>query len=141
MHREEALDALVAAEDISAKVRRRGRWYAVWATVYAGLAFAHVLAVGFAPGTWTMTAAMLGWGAAVILLSLYSMRRPVAPRRFGLLHGFAIGGWAVFYVSTVVFGSVFFPAEPAWWIPGAVLSAVPPLIAARIALGLSREPV
>ncbi|RNL86889.1 hypothetical protein [Halostreptopolyspora alba] len=138
MHREEALDALVTADDITDRVRRRGRWYATWAVVYAAMSSALTLGVGFVVSDFALIALMAGWGVAIAALLIYAGRQPVTPPGFGWIHTLGIAGWGVTYSSILLIGLEYFPAQPSWWVPGALLTAVPMLIAARFVVVRSR---
>ncbi|PSK96490.1 hypothetical protein CLV63_11185 [Murinocardiopsis flavida] len=140
MQREEALEALVAAQDVNSRVRRHGRWYAGYAAVYGVLTFVFTLGVGLFPTPITVGVVTPLWVVAVCGLSVYAYRQPVSPLRFGRLHLAMIGCWSVLYTGTVVVGAAFFPGEAWWWGTGAALCAIPPFIAAAYAHAIAAEP-
>lgn len=49
------------------------------------------------------------------------------PRRFGL----AVGGWGLLFGLTLPAGLLAFPAEPAYWVPAGLLTALPLALGAR----------
>ncbi|QBI56565.1 hypothetical protein [Streptomonospora litoralis] len=140
MQREEALEALVAAQDITSRVRSRGRWYAVYASGFAGVAFSFPLALGLAPAPATVAVGMPLVLAAILGLSVYAYRQPMAPYRYGRLHVGMIACWGVLHSITMVVGMTAFKDVLWWWAAMALLCAVPPLTAAVYARAHSEEP-
>jgi hypothetical protein len=139
MDRNEALDALERAEAVGARVRGQGGSYLVYAAGYAALSFGLVLALGLLPSpavTITATAVFVVGAAALVG---YQIRRPVTPRGFGWLHGSAMAAWGVLYAVTLAAGYAWFPGEPAWWIPAAVVCALPLLVAGFVVRGRARR--
>ncbi|MBB4931630.1 hypothetical protein F4561_002450 [Lipingzhangella halophila] len=141
MDREDALDGLVAAEEINRRVRRGGRWYAGWAAVFAGMSVVLTLGVGFLGATWVFVPFMVGWAVSFAVLLVYALSKPVTPAGFGWMHGLGMGVWGVVFAAVLTIGQVYFPAQPAWWVPGALVTAVPLLAVACVVLARSREAV
>ncbi len=139
MYREEALDALVTAGDITERVRHGGRWYACWALTYAGMSVVLTLGVGFLATTWALAPFMFGWFVIFVALLAYALRRPVTPAGFGWVHGLAMGGWGLVFAVTMSVGMVYFPAQPAWWVPGALATTVPLAVAAWLVAAKSQK--
>ncbi|WP_067965873.1 hypothetical protein [Nocardiopsis trehalosi] len=137
MDHAEARAALAVADGVADTARRRARWYAAWCAAYAVLTAAYTAGVGLAPGPLTIGAGSAAWAIATALLSAYAVRQPVAPRHYTRLHLTMIGTWAVLYAGVLVLGADRF-GDPAWWVPGALLTAVPPLAGAVAALRLTR---
>ncbi|MDT0329324.1 hypothetical protein [Nocardiopsis lambiniae] len=140
MRQHEALDALEQAGTLGARMRGQGGWYGIFGAGYAAMSCGLILAIGFAPSL-----SFMMWATAVCLLLIavlitYALTRPVQPRSMGRLHLGMMGAWTVVYSVTVVVGSTWLPDVAAWWITGAVLSAVPPLVAGYVALRQSRNP-
>ncbi|MFC3996985.1 hypothetical protein ACFOVU_13725 [Nocardiopsis sediminis] len=131
---DQARQALAVAEASGGAAARSGRWYALYSVVYAAMSVALTLAVGLAPSVWTIGGGTVLWLIAVGALSTYALRRPVAPRRYALLHTSSIVAWGVIYMVVMFGGTTGFRGDPAWWVPGALLTAVPPLVAAAVAV-------
>ena len=58
-------------------------------------------------------------------LVIYTATRPVLARHYRTLYALTTTAGAAVYSLTVTLGTVFFSGEPLWWVPGAVLCAVP----------------
>ncbi|MGW5880086.1 hypothetical protein ACWFMI_26410 [Nocardiopsis terrae] len=139
MHREEARDALERARAMQAKVGPRGRWYAVYGFGFGLTSMVLLLIIGI---TGTVTGVLVGLAFYLVMLTaliLYSRRQPVQPLGYARLHNWGIGVWAPVYATAVVAGSIFFQGESAWWVPMAVLSALPTSVAALVVLRRSRS--
>ncbi|MCK9869342.1 hypothetical protein MRI28_06685 [Nocardiopsis dassonvillei] len=141
MRRNEALDALERAEAVGTRVRALGRWYAVYGIGYGLMSMAVVLTMGLSGTLWGVAVAMAVLAVALTALSVYQARQPVKPLGYARLHLWGITLWGAVYALTVVAGMYLFPQDPAWWIPMAVLSAVPTSVAGCMALRRSRSAV
>ncbi|GAB3205260.1 hypothetical protein ACQEU5_02070 [Marinactinospora thermotolerans] len=138
--RGEARTALTTAGVIDAKVRATGRWYASWAACYAVLTAGCTAVLGLFPGPGVIVVATLTWASAIALLTALAQRRSATvPRGQGRRHGMMILAWALLYGAVLLIGLYLFPGEPAWWIPGALLTAVPPAVAAWQTLRATTE--
>lgn len=137
--REEALGALEQAEAMDAHTRGRGRWYAGYATVYAAASCGLLLALGLMPSPVTVAWATPLFLVVIAGLTAFALSRPVQPRGYKALHGGMIAAWSGVYTLTVVVGATAFPGEMLWWTPGALASAVPPLVVAYLALRRGRS--
>ncbi|MEU3018158.1 MULTISPECIES: hypothetical protein [unclassified Nocardiopsis] len=134
MRREDAYDALERARLLDARIRPRGRWYTLYGVVF-GLTSAVLLLIVGITGTVTGVVVGLALYAAVLgALIVYSVRQPVKPLDYARLHNWGMAGWTLVYTVAIVAGSVFFRGEPLWWVPMAVLSAVPTTVVGLVVL-------
>lgn len=136
MTADRARAALAGADTSRRGLAARGRWLAGYFTAFSAGSVAVVLLVGLGGDAGT-TAAMITW---VLLVSLgvgYAASRPVHLRREGWLHGVWVL-WGVVYGLVLLLGHSHH-GEVAYWLPGALLSAVPLLAAAGTALRWSRR--
>lgn len=134
MRREDAYDALEQARLLDAKVRPMGRWYTLYGVAFGLTSTVLLLAVGI---TGTVGGAMAGLAfflVALVVLIVYSLRQPVKPLDHTKLHNWGMAGWSLVYVVAMVPGSVLFRGELLWWVPLAVLSAVPTTVTGLIVL-------
>ncbi|WP_143046326.1 MULTISPECIES: hypothetical protein [unclassified Streptomyces] len=58
-------------------------------------------------------------------LVIYTATRPVVPRHHRALYAVITATGGGVYALTVTLGTVLFSGEPLWWVPGAILCAVP----------------
>ncbi|WP_017570523.1 hypothetical protein [Nocardiopsis halotolerans] len=139
MRQDEALDALERARAMDTKVRARGRWYAVYGIGYGLMSLVVVLTMGLTGTAMGASAAMAIVAVCLTALSVYQARQPVKPLGYARLHAWGILLWGAVYGLTVVAGMYFFPQVTAWWVPMAVLSALPTSVAGYVALRRSRS--
>ncbi|OOC54164.1 MULTISPECIES: hypothetical protein [Nocardiopsis] len=139
MHRDEALDALERADTVGARAHGRGRWYMLFAVLFAATTFALTVTIGLFPSTVTIFTATSVCLVVLACLVTFALRQPVQPRGYGWLHGAAMLGWGTVYGVTLFAGYAFFPEDPVWWVSGAALGAVPPLVAGWLAVRESRN--
>lgn len=140
MRQDEALDALEQAEVLKVRMGGQGRWYAVFGVGYAAMSCGLILALGLLPSPEALPWTMGVFGVVLALLLTYALTRPAQPRNLGALHLGMMGAWAAVYLVTLLVGLNAFPGVTAWWVSGAVLSCVPPLVVAYVALRQSRNP-
>ncbi|WP_051830325.1 MULTISPECIES: hypothetical protein [Streptomyces] len=125
MDRQEAQKALAAAETAASRLHEGARWHA-----------AGVFLLGIAMMVLTATYGLLvqpsvpyaipvGLLIPLLLLGVYTATRPVVPRHHRALYAVITSAGAGIYTLTVLLGTVEFSGEPLWWLPGAVLCAVP----------------
>lgn len=134
MRREQAWDALEQAQAMEKKVLPMGGWYAIYGIGYgiAGLTF--LLVMGLSDSITGVIVGTSFFALALSLLSLYMAKQPVKPLHYGKLHTWGIAGWSVIYSLAVIVGMIFFQGEPLWWVPMALLSAIPTSVAGLIVL-------
>ncbi|MBE3000509.1 hypothetical protein IDM40_17630 [Nocardiopsis sp. HNM0947] len=137
MREDEARDALERAGSVENRVRRGGRWLAGYCALYGTGSIAVVLAVGLAPHGPLRTGVFAVFMVMVVVLVVWAATRPVKPRGFAWLHTGMIAGWAVLYTVALNVGLRAFPGDPAWWVPMAVATAVPPWVLAAYMLRTS----
>lgn len=128
MREDEARETLERAGSMEQRVRRGGRWFAGYCALYGTGSLAVVLSVGLAPHGPLRTGVMVVFGVMVLVLVVWAATRPVKPRGFVWLHTGMIVGWAVLYTIALNVGLRAFPGDPAWWVPMAVATAVPPWV-------------
>jgi hypothetical protein len=123
-----AKQALDTADSMASKVRGQGRWHPKAMLGLGVLEAAIVLAGGLFPnaGLLLMPGALLPLFAYVI----YTATRPVVARRQRYFYPILGALVAVVIAIAGPLGQVNFPQNPAWWVPAAVLSAIPFVLAA-----------
>ncbi|MFK0293387.1 hypothetical protein ACIQU6_23310 [Streptomyces sp. NPDC090442] len=124
----DAAAALARATQLGSTVREGTRWYVRYQYVYGAAAGLAVLAIGLWKAPYGVAVGTGFWVAMVAWLSVYAARQPVARQGFGIRHGIMIGTWALLYAAVLTLGVIFFPGVAAWWVPGAVVVALPGLI-------------
>lgn len=132
MRREEAWDALEQARAMDAKVRPMGRWYTLYGIGFGLTSMVLLLIIGISGTPAGLIVGMVFYGIALTALIVYSTTRPVTPRDFTRFHGWSMAVWTPLYTVAVVVGSIFFQGEPLWWVPMAVLTALPTSVAGLI---------
>lgn len=120
--------ALARARELDASVRSGARWYVRYQFVYGIAAALTVLAVGLLRHPWGVAVATAFWAGIVAGLSVYAARQPVVQQGFGRRHLRLVLVWALLYVTVLVPGVCWFEGVAAWWVPGAVVVALPGLI-------------
>ncbi|MFE7302471.1 hypothetical protein [Streptomyces sp. NPDC057579] len=124
----DAAAALAQAEALGSTVRKSTKWYVRYQVLYGCAAGLFVLLIGLVKAPYGPVIGGVLWVAAISGLSVYAARQRVARRGFGVRHGILIGAWGVLYAAVLVPGDIFFRGAPAWWVPGAVVVALPGLI-------------
>ncbi|MFE0377672.1 hypothetical protein ACFW1M_19270 [Streptomyces inhibens] len=124
----DAAAALARAQELSSTVRAGAKWYVRYQVVYGCAAAVVVLAIGLLSRPYGVAIGVGFWGLVVAGLSVYSARQRVARRGFGRWHASMIIAWGLLYAAVLVPGSIWFPGVVAWWVPGAVVVALPGLI-------------
>lgn len=121
----QAQDALASAEALASRMRRKNPWHVTVVFILGLAMLALTLTYGLLiePGTNSTTAILLL--IPFFALVIYTARQPVVPRHHRTLYSIITALGAGIYTITVVFGAVFFPGAPWWWIPGAFLCAMP----------------
>lgn len=129
MRREEAQDALEQARALDAKVRPMGRWYTLYGIGFGLTSMVLLLIIGVSGSVAGVAVGLVFYGIALTALIVYNMTRPVKPLGLDRLHNWSMAVWTPFYCVAVVVGSVYFRGELLWWVPMAVLSALPTSVA------------
>ncbi|MFF2813493.1 hypothetical protein ACFVT2_41300 [Streptomyces sp. NPDC058000] len=124
----DAAAALAQAEALGARVRKSTKWYVRYQVLYGCAAGLLVLLIGLVKAPYGTVIGGVLWAAVVSGLSVYAARQRVARRGFGVRHGILIGTWGLLYAAVLVPGVMFFQGVAAWWVPGAVVVALPGLI-------------
>ncbi|KLN36531.1 hypothetical protein FB00_01385 [Cellulosimicrobium funkei] len=128
----EASSALADASRLAASTRARAwRWVRLYLTGWAAASVCLVLALGLG-GRAGFVVGMSAWALLVTVGVTWAARQGamVAGARPRLALG--AGAWAVVYGATLFVGLDRFAGEVAFWVPAALVSAVPLLLAAWI---------
>ncbi|MFI6597064.1 hypothetical protein ACIBHX_12455 [Nonomuraea sp. NPDC050536] len=140
MDREQAEQALADARAAGSRIRAKARLHAVVAAGLGVLAVVILLVFGVLvppPASYAITAVGL---VPLLVLIVYTSTRPVVPRHYRSLYALCGAGGAGIYSAVVVVGSAVFPGSWAWWLPGALVTAVPFFVVAYLDLRAGREP-
>ena len=127
-----AADLLAVDARMQAAVRSAAGRYAGWLVAFAATNVMYLTALGLVRDDgdvgW-LTGAYLVCVAGLCLAFFRGARITAAgfSRRFSR----AMLSWGAVYGATVLLGLLFFRAEPAFWVPAALLCAVPLLLGAR----------
>ncbi len=126
---DEAHDTLVEAGAVRELLAAKGRWPRGYLLVYAVGAAATFALVGLA-GTPGIIAAAVLWPAVIIVMQRSGRARPVTERggRRAITTGTVL--WSLLYVGGLGIGYGCFRSDPLYWIPAALVIALPFLIAA-----------
>ncbi len=129
--REQAAAELARAGVAAGRVRRGARWASTYLTMF-GIAFGAVtLLLGLVePVALRITIFAVCWPIIVIAAVVWAHRQPAAPRGFGRTWG--AWGWVgtgVLYGVALVVGTPAFEGRPAFWVPAAVIVALPLCVA------------
>ena len=132
MTKRDAVAALAHADLLGAKVRRHSQWYARFLVLYSVAALLVVLLIGLYPGPVGAIASMAIWAPALTGLSIYAVKQPVTRAGFTRRHLLIIGSWTALYLAVLFLGTAWFEGDLAWWLPGALVVALPGLIGAYV---------
>lgn len=127
--RSDAAAALAVALTAQTSLADRGHWFRRYVLVCAAGSVPLLLLVGLggqngaAIGTtlWIVLCSAISWWGARQRVVLRSNKRRT-------LLGF--GGWAVLYVTALLLGLALFPNRPAFWVPAALVAAIPLVLVA-----------
>ncbi|MBF5080557.1 hypothetical protein [Quadrisphaera sp. INWT6] len=134
---DQARTALAGADTARRGLAARGRWLAGYFGAFAVGSAVVVALIGLGGDAGT-TLAMIGWVVLVSLGVAYASTRPVRLRREGRLHAAGWVSWGVVYGLVLLVGHPRHGAA-AYWLPAALLSAVPLAATALLALRWSRR--
>ncbi|MFD0168412.1 hypothetical protein ACFVJH_30365 [Streptomyces decoyicus] len=124
----DAAAALARAQELSATVRDGTKWYVRYLVIFGCASAAQALAVGLLVHPYGMAIGTGIGGVTVTALSVYAVRQRVSRRGFGWWHAGLMGVWTLLYVGVLLLGFGYFPGAVAWWVPGALVVALPGLI-------------
>ncbi|WP_406638240.1 hypothetical protein [Amycolatopsis sp. WGS_07] len=127
MDKTAAEQALRTAESASSKVLAQGRWYPK-ALLALGVLEAAILLAGGLGNVGLLL--MPGSLVPLFVFIVYTATRPVVGRHQRVLYPILGASVSLVIAIAAPLGQVRFTANPAWWVPAAVLSAVPFLVAA-----------
>lgn len=128
-----AVESLARARQLDSAVRGGSRWFVRYQLIYAAAAGVAVAGIGLVGGNVAAIMTITGlWLATMAALIIYAARQPVFRRGFGRRHSFMIFTWAVLYQAVLFVGMFRFKDNPAWWLAGAVVVALPGLIGAYL---------
>ncbi|WP_017537450.1 hypothetical protein [Nocardiopsis halophila] len=136
--REQAAASLAAADEAAGRMRRKSSWYAVYCAVFGTVIPACTLTLGLSASVDMLIPVMAVMGATIVALVSYTAVRPVTAPWFNRVHNLVMGSWGVLYTATILIGMLLFKAEPAWWVPMSVATALPFAVAAVWVLRTSR---
>lgn len=126
----DAAAALDRADRLAGATRARGwRWVRLYLTGWAVASIGLVLAIGLG-GRVGFVVGMAAWVAIVTVGATWAARQGALA--VGTRRRIAVGAvsWAVVYGAVLVAGLVVWPGSVAYWVPAALVSAVPLLVAA-----------
>lgn len=129
---QEAAAALDRARKLSSTVRDGTRWYVGYQLIYGCASAAQLLSVGLLDRPYGVAIGSSLLCVAVVGLGVYAGRQRVARRGFGWRLGVMLASWGLLFGAVMIPGTVCFPGVLAWWVPGAVVVALPGLIGAYL---------
>ena len=125
----QATSALADARAASSSLTSRGAWLRTYLLIFAAGSLALVLLIGLGGRDGAIAGTSL-WIVLISVMSWWSSRQTVILRDHKQRSFLAFGGWAVLYGVTLLVGETVFPASPAFWVPAAVISTMPLVLAA-----------
>ncbi|HET6858728.1 MAG TPA: hypothetical protein VFH94_16765 [Streptomyces sp.] len=140
MNKKEAADALASADALTSRMRQGGgrRYLLVFLLGVVMLAMTAVYGLLIQPNMeYALPVVLL---LPFFLLVIYTATRPVLPRHYRGLYAVITAGGAGVYSLTVTLGTAVFSGEPLWWLPGAVLCAVPFFLVGILERNAGRAP-
>ena len=132
----DARSALADADGARAALTGRGRWVRGYLIAFAAGSVALVLLLGLA-GRAGLIAGMTIWFVLVVTAVAWSSRQRVVLPGSGRLLGIAFGVWGALYGIALAVGLTTAPGSAAYWVPAAVVVALPLLGGAAL---VGREP-
>jgi len=131
---DEARAALDSATTTSGRVRARARWMSTYLAAYAGGFLVLVLVLGLVDDVpLRVWIAGVGWVALMVAMALWSRRRPATLPGTGWRTAPYWIATAVVYVAVNIVGAHGRQGQVWYWVPAAVLVALP------LAIGAVRE--
>jgi hypothetical protein len=127
-----AADYLATDARMQAAVRSAGGRYAGWLVAFAATNLVYLTGVGLLredpPVLWLTAAYLLS--VAMLCLGFFWGAR-ITPAGFARRFAGAMVSWAALYALTLVIGLLAFRGQPVFWLPAAIVCAVPLLLGAR----------
>lgn len=123
--------ALLGASAARERLAGRSRWMTAYFAIFAAASFAVVLTVGLGG----LLGVAIGTPAFLVvagLLVVWAMRQGVFGAGWGRLHVTVFIVWGSLWMATAIVGMTLFQGEPAFWLPAAVVDAVPFLAGALV---------
>ncbi|AWN28826.1 hypothetical protein RB199_35210 [Streptomyces libani] len=124
----DAAAALARAKELGSTVRNGTKWYVRYQVIYGCAAAVMVLSVGLLAPPYGVAIGTGIWVATIVALSVYAARQRVARRGFGRRHAGLITVWALLFLAVLIPGTLWHQGAASWWVPGAVVVALPGLI-------------
>lgn len=124
----DAAAALARAQELGSTVRNGSKWYVRYQVIYGCAAAVTVLAIGLLSHPYGVAIGIGFWLLSLTGLSVYAARQPVARRGFARWHSGLIISWGLLYFAVLFPGLTWFAGVAAWWVPGAVVVALPGVI-------------
>jgi hypothetical protein len=125
---QDAAAALARAQELRSTVKDGTKWYVRYQVIYGCASAVMVLAIGLLGRPHGVALGIGFWVAVITGLSVYSARQRVSRVGFGRWHAGLIIAWALLYGAVLVPGMIWFQDAAAWWVPGALVVALPGLI-------------
>lgn len=129
----DAATALARAQELDSAVRSGSRWFVRYQVLYGIAAAVTVATLGLLSYPVGVAIATTFWLVTIAALSVYAIRQPVSRHGLGRRHQLMILVWTLLYIAVLFPGTRWFSGEPAWWLPGAVVVALPGLVGAYLA--------
>lgn len=126
---DQARDALLAADRSSDALAARTRWLTVSLLGYATASFVTLLLIGLG-GPAGVGLGMAAWVVTIVGLTTWRGRQQVLPRGHSRRVNWGFGAWTVIYGLTVIFGTAGLHGQPWFWVPAALATAAPLVVAA-----------
>ncbi|MEV0371010.1 hypothetical protein AB0I10_14430 [Streptomyces sp. NPDC050636] len=124
----DAAAALARAQELGSTVRNGSKWHIRYQVIYGCAAAVTVLAIGLLSHPYGLAVGMGIWALALTGLSVYAARQPVARRGSTRRLNGLIVVWGLLHVAVLSPGLIWFEGVAAWWVPGALVVALPSVI-------------
>ncbi|MEV6566519.1 hypothetical protein [Streptomyces kronopolitis] len=125
---QDAVAALARAQELRSTVRDGTRWYAWYQVIYGSATAFTLLSTGLITRPYGVAIGCGVWIAVIVGLSVYAARQRVTRWGFQRRQACLVTAWGLLYGGVLTVGLIRFPGVVAWWVPGALLVALPGLI-------------
>lgn len=122
-----AAATLAEADRLAAKMRKDVYAMRVAMTSLAAATAFGLLVIGLVPSISAIIAGTVAIIAASVPVSLVGATARARDRAFPRRYLFTIGCWGLLFAAAIFIGMFHFPQMPGFWIPAAILCAIPPL--------------